>query len=61
MLGCDGVWDTIEDEECAEIIYKEKKKGKEGEGAEEEEGEVDVLRASVRLRDAAYLKGSRGL
>ena len=50
VLGCDGVWDTIEDQECAEIIHKEKK----------EEGDIDVLRASVRLRDAAYLKGSRG-
>jgi len=42
VLGCDGVWDEVSDDECAKIVNAAK----------------DPLAAGVSLRDLSYLRGS---
>eukprot|EP01102_Stenamoeba_stenopodia_P015118 TRINITY_DN5119_c0_g1_i1.p1 TRINITY_DN5119_c0_g1~~TRINITY_DN5119_c0_g1_i1.p1 ORF type:complete len:975 (+),score=339.93 TRINITY_DN5119_c0_g1_i1:86-3010(+) len=42
VLGCDGVWDEVSDDECAKIVNSAS----------------DALSASVSLRDLSYLRGS---
>jgi len=46
IIGCDGVWDEITDEEACEIIQTSLKNG------------GDVYKSSAVLRDYAYLLGS---
>jgi hypothetical protein len=45
ILASDGVWDTVRDEDGAKCVM---------------EYPQDILRASVLIRDTAYLKSSRG-
>jgi len=42
-MACDGLWDVVSEESAVEIVKQEK---------------CDPFRASIRLRDTAYLRGS---